>query len=539
MNDKPKSKLRWRLLRWGLIGLAILVTFAASLVTEENWRGKRAWESFKRAAEARGERFEWAALMPASAAGGLALTNAPALTNFVMIQMDERTGKVLKLGGTNINDFIKNSASHIRKTPETNFFGERNFRVTRDDGTFPKQTAGDWTRGKLTDLNAWQTYYRTPPTNSSDEFPVAPQPQTPAKDVLLALSKYDADIERLRGVTNQMLSLFAGCKLDEQFLTGSMEYYAASKGRCQVLQLRAVAELADDLPAQALADIRLLLRLDDEQCQMPLLISQLVGIAETAITLQPVYEGLVQHRWNDAQLAELEQALAALDFLAIYPRAMRGERAFAITSIEDQRITREIKFYDEDSGKAKSTSLRWMPAAYFYQNELAFARMHEQFILPLVDLTNRIISPAALNRMNADFQPQMKHYSFYKIQAAMVIPAISKSVTKFARIQSQLDLACVACALERYRLVHGNYPESLDALAPQFLAQLPHDLINGQPLHYRRTSDGQFALYSVGWNETDDGGGVETKVVGVADGKNRTPIWDISQGDWVWRYPSK
>ena len=64
----------------------------------------------------------------------------------------------------------------------------------------------------------------------------------------------------------------------------------------------------------------------------------------------------------------------------------------------------------------------------------------------------------------------------------------------------------MAIALERYRLAHGEYPDSLDALAPQFIAKVPHDVIGGQPLHYRRTSDGQFVLYSVGWNETDDGG---------------------------------
>ena len=74
-------------------------------------------------------------------------------------------------------------------------------------------------------------------------------------------------------------------------------------------------------------------------------------------------------------------------------------------------------------------------------------------------------------------------------------------------------MARVAIALERYRLAHGEYPESLDALAPQLLKQLPHDIINGQPLHYRRTADGQFVLYSVGWNETDDGG-----VVGLTKG---------------------
>ena len=52
----------------------------------------------------------------------------------------------------------------------------------------------------------------------------------------------------------------------------------------------------------------------------------------------------------------------------------------------------------------------------------------------------------------------------------------------------------------------ANILESLDALAPQFIETIPHDIIGGQPLHYRRTEDGQFVLYSVGWNETDDGG---------------------------------
>jgi hypothetical protein len=38
-------------------------------------------------------------------------------------------------------------------------------------------------------------------------------------------------------------------------------------------------------------------------------------------------------------------------------------------------------------------------------------------------------------------------------------------------------------------------------------------------------------LYSVGWNETDDGGQVVLK----PDGKSV----DRDQGDWVWRYPAQ
>jgi hypothetical protein len=229
---------------------------------------------------------------------------------------------------------------------------------------------------------------------------------------------------------------------------------------------------------------------------------------------------------------ELEQVLARQDFLADFEFAMKGEKVFAIQSEEKQRITREYKMVDDSSGTNKITtvSLRLTPNAFFYQTELAFARMHQQFILPLVDQTNRIIAPAALRHAQAAVQIQMKHYSPYKIQALMVFPAISKAVMKFATIQAQMDLARVACALERHRLAHGEYPETLDALAPQFIEKLPHDIINGQPLHYRRSEDGKFVLYSVGWDEKDDGG----KIFFTKSGSI-----DREKGDWVWQYPAK
>ena len=90
-----------------------------------------------------------------------------------------------------------------------------------------------------------------------------------------------------------------------------------------------------------------------------------------------------------------------------------------------------------------------------------------------------------------------------------------------------MDMARVACALERFRLAQGNYPETLDALSPQFIESLPHDVIGGQPLKYHRTDYGQFALYSIGWNGKDDGGVVVFR-------KNSNGYVDVDKGDWGW-----
>ena len=62
---------------------------------------------------------------------------------------------------------------------------------------------------------------------------------------------------------------------------------------------------------------------------------------------------------------------------------------------------------------------------------------------------------------------------------------------------------------------------------PEFIPQLPHDVITGQPLNYHRTADGQYILYSVGWNQTDDGGALGLTESGT--GIKQT------EGDWVWR----
>ena len=44
----------------------------------------------------------------------------------------------------------------------------------------------------------------------------------------------------------------------------------------------------------------------------------------------------------------------------------------------------------------------------------------------------------------------------------------------------------------------------------------------------RKTANGKFVLYSVGWNEKDDGGVIATN-------KDGNP--DRNHGDWVFEYP--
>jgi hypothetical protein len=95
---------------------------------------------------------------------------------------------------------------------------------------------------------------------------------------------------------------------------------------------------------------------------------------------------------------------------------------------------------------------------------------------------------------------------------------------RFAYAQVQLDEARIACRLERFRLDHGHYPAALAELSPAYGADLPHDVLNGDPYHYKLLPDGTFLLYSVGWNQVDDGG-----KVGPGD-----VHYYGNDPDWVW-----
>jgi hypothetical protein len=136
------------------------------------------------------------------------------------------------------------------------------------------------------------------------------------------------------------------------------------------------------------------------------------------------------------------------------------------------------------------------------------------------DIPSNQVLPRKADEIGNQMRAAFPHFMPYTYLAAMTVRDFERALRVLARNQTLVNEAYIACGLERYRLAHGQYPETLEALVPQFAAKLPHDIIGGQPLKYHRTADGQFVLYSVGWNEKDDGG-----VAGKA----------VEEGDWVWQ----
>ena len=70
---------------------------------------------------------------------------------------------------------------------------------------------------------------------------------------------------------------------------------------------------------------------------------------------------------------------------------------------------------------------------------------------------------------------------------------------------AKLQCARTALAVERYRLVGGRLPGTLDELVPDYLVGVPHDPFDGQQIRYRRLATG-YVVYSIGQDLTDNQG---------------------------------
>ena len=525
----------WRNVKKFLFGAACAATVIALFYAEEDWRGWHAWNQFKHEWEAKGEKFDMTGVTPPP---------VPAGQNFALAPIWVESMKAV-LGPQKYPEWFGGDSA---ENGRTNFVDRLDMHIFRTDdcGWQNSPTNGHWARTTLTDLGQWQSYYRAASLGSrkdapsTNEFPIAPQPQTPAADVLLALSKYDGAIEELRTASQQPYSRFPlnyACESPAAIL---LPHLAKLKGCTQVLRLRALAELQAGQSSNALADVKLALYLTGASRSEPFLITHLVRLAQAQIVIQTIWEGCARHEWTEEQLAALEPELARLDFTTDYQQALRGEMAMQDT--ETDRLRRhpenlqDIEGEGDFEGGQARVSLpggpvaRLIPAGWFYQNQFRADRILVNYYLPAVDASRGVFLPAVARRGDAAVAADTKSHSAFNIIERMTQSWLHKAPKKFAYGQASVNLARTALALERYRLAHAEYPEALPALVPQFLAQVPNDVIDGQPLKYRRTADGRFVLYSVGWNETDDGG-VPAFESGPSAGV------DYDHGDWVWTYP--
>ncbi len=102
-------------------------------------------------------------------------------------------------------------------------------------------------------------------------------------------------------------------------------------------------------------------------------------------------------------------------------------------------------------------------------------------------------NPSVTGQWYADIVPQI------------LLPETDTLIAVTDGTATRVALAEYGYALAEYHAGFDHYPPELESLVPDYLDAVPLDPFTGDPLKYELT-DGGFLLYSVGPNETDDGG---------------------------------
>jgi len=267
---------------------------------------------------------------------------------------------------------------------------------------------------------------------------------------------------------------------------------------------RAVLAIDSGQPANAdtsVEDVFGMARTLDEE---PVLISQLVRFALVRIAIVTLEARLNAGELSDAELANLANVFAQQKEAHFIARGLVGERAgvvpFFHTSFAKMKQLSNFEAPQAESPAPQRPSL-FLKTTGFFERDLLFylgAMETNIFFANLPPPQNLAIT----NVSEKMAENARKHYC---IISALLLPAISSSLTREADGFARIRLATTAIAIEHYRLLQGQLPDDLSKLTPQFLPNVPIDPFDGAPLRYHRLAKG-YVIYSVGADGHDDGG---------------------------------
>ena len=368
---------------------------------------------------------------------------------------------------------------------------------------------------------------------------------TSAADYLKWSGQYESDFNEIRAALKRPYAIIPGDYSVPYLMP--IPNFVTMRALAQTLAQRAQCDFLLGKPDDALHEVTLI----HDVCRIlekpptgkpETLVEAMINVAISGLYVSTIGDGFKLNAWGEPQIAILQKQLKETELAPYVVAALEAEQASSSHTLENTPASKIGELFNMSvvsvaSGKNKPgiwkkisnpmyLYFKFCPRGWIYQNMVNSVSLVELAYADGVDLKQDTISPSLFDKAMHDVSRSLDRKTTFNIWAQIAIPNFVKVWQTTAYNQTLVNEAQIACALERYHLAHGDYPETLDTLAPQFIAQLPHDIINGQPLHYRRTEHGKFLLYSVGWNETDDGGLPGT-------------LSDVKNGDWVWQYPGK
>lgn len=509
--------LRW-FLRLSITGrtavlAGALLVLVCVLFAEENWRGKRDWDRCRHELEKKGA-LDWNQFIPPPVPDDQNFATTPFLAPLF--------------------DFEREPTRQIRWRNKEGHDRAVGFAAvllpTNNKGALPPALFN----GTLTDLEGALQLLRTQ-TNAPSQSSATNARAEAATELLTRLTEYDSVLDELRSASRRPHSRFNIEYYAQDPVSILLPHYLVFQRLTRLLELRASAELALGRSAEAFEDVQFMLRVARSIKDEPFLIGMASRGSIIKRTEQIIWEGLGGRNWSEAQLLEFEKAIGAYQPLKEMEWGLRAERAaFGDTTFRYLRNHKNVlrMWLDSEDG-APLTYLLLGPTGWLYQEQVTYHRLYDERVLLGFDPNAGTVQPRLIDKNREALDRELKRSAVWHHTgfARLIFGHLMKTLEGRAVAESRAHQTVAACALERYRQGNGSYPERIELLTPKFVDKPPLDVCDAQPLKYRRLQDGGFLLYSVGWNQQDDGG----KQMMNPDGTDFVP----KEGDWVWpAYPN-
>lgn len=340
-------------------------------------------------------------------------------------------------------------------------------------------------------------------------------------------------------------------------LTPEMDYSSAGntifrhlvplKTICHLLNAAALSAMHNGLTGAAVENLESTLLVSEHLRQHPSLISQLVHLSVYEQTAQSAWQLIHSPAVNEKELTRLQAAWSKTDPGGNLPRALGMERIWIADAIRLARTSNSNFLAAADGflgagapGSAWTTNGTAVDFVEFIGNAPAetgralrallwrslFAAYDEATTVELlqqsIDLHRAQIAGACyrdlapkLASLQTEVEALDRSGALLRLRTQLSQATVAVMTQSFRRVfkaEANRRLVIAACALRRYQVRNGRYPDRFETLAPEFIPDVVRDPYDGHPLRYVPLSSGRaFLLYSVGSDLKDDHGVFEPK----------------------------
>lgn len=295
-----------------------------------------------------------------------------------------------------------------------------------------------------------------------------------------------------------------------------LSHLAQLRAAARIFQYRSILAADANNVDLAIVDIDTVQAIADALEGEKYVIGGFIGIALRGIGLDAAEKLLYRRSMTDSQLQRLSASCEMSLSQETVKRWYEGELLNSVgiydadySSLTPQEIRREIyatpSIYWDGHPESIEFSRRLFEW-YIAHNRLIIigemAKIVEASQLPTWEILHQL----------GEISEALDDRRIPPILAGVIIPAVTRAPYAYVRCMTQRTNLTTAIAVERYRVAHGNLPETLDALVPDYLDSIPIDAFDGNPLRYR-VNDIGYTIYSIGPDQIDDSGVPMAKVM--------------------------